>query len=82
MRFFRGRWFKSSVKTPTNVPELSCFSLNVNGLNQLTKRSHLASMRRVHDWSILSLPDTRLHHEKGQTNLLKSIMNAKKLCGV
>jgi exonuclease III len=46
------------------VPDFNAFCLNVNGINKLNKRNELNSMRKLYDWSIVLLADTRVHCDK------------------
>jgi exonuclease III len=66
LRFLRGRWWctKSSSRSPTSVPEISMFSMNVNGINRSSKRDVLSAMCKEHDWGFLLMSDTRIHDEK------------------
>lgn len=66
LKFLRGRWWstKNSSKTYTSVPQISLFSLNVNGINRSSKRNVPSAMRKKHDWGFLLMSDTRIHDEK------------------
>jgi hypothetical protein len=66
MKFRRGRWWSTAKpsKISSQVPELLCFSLNINVMNRFSKRSQLSTMRKLHNWGILLLSDTRIHDER------------------
>lgn len=76
MRFRKGRWWNTSdpnSKVSCQVPELRCFAVNINGLNRSGKRSQLSSIRRLQDWSVLMLSDTRIHDEREFPNIERSL---------
>lgn len=66
MRFKKGKWWStaSPMKVAAQVPELRCFSLNVNGINRPSKRDQLSAMRKLHDWGVMLLSDTKVHDER------------------
>jgi exonuclease III len=74
LRVFKGRWWltKSPSKNFTSVPEISLFSLNVNGINRSSKRNVLSAMRKEHDWGFLLMSDIRVHDEKEIVAISKS----------
>jgi exonuclease III len=75
MRFSKGGWWatRGPSKTSSKVPEISAFSLNMNGINRTRKRNVLSTMRRDHDWGLLLLSDTRIHDARELKNLDKSL---------
>jgi exonuclease III len=66
LKFHRGRWWttKGPSKTPSSVPEISAFCLNVNGMNRTSKKNILSAMRKEHDWGILMMCNTRIYDER------------------
>jgi exonuclease III len=66
LNVLRGRWWrtKNPSKNPTSVPQISLFSLNVNGINRSSKRNVLSAMRKEHDWGFFLMTDTQIHNQK------------------
>jgi hypothetical protein len=68
MKFHRGRWWKlkkakSASRTPSSVPNIELFSININDVHRASKRNNLLAMQMQHDWGIMLLADTRVHDD-------------------